>query len=63
MDEKAKSVMWESHTYFMGFDWATKHHAVVILDREGPPEQLGLSHKSKRFQIIRGTKISDIVSD
>jgi transposase len=35
MDEKAKTVMWESQVYFMGFDWATKHHAVVMLDSEG----------------------------
>jgi transposase len=35
MDEKAKTVTWESQAYFMGFDWATKHHAVVVLDHQG----------------------------
>lgn len=35
MDEKSKTTIWESHTYFMGFDWATKHHEVVVLDRDG----------------------------
>ena len=35
MDEKAKTVTWESQAYFMGFDWATKHHAVVVLGHQG----------------------------
>lgn len=35
MDETNNTVTWESQTYFMGFDWAYQHHAIVVLDREG----------------------------
>jgi transposase len=33
--ETSKAVNWESHLYFMGLDWASRHHSIVVLDREG----------------------------
>ena len=35
MEVKVKSSTWESHSHFMGFDWATKHHEVVVLNQKG----------------------------
>ena len=37
MDENMniEAVSWESHTYFMGFDWAKDHHEIVVVNREG----------------------------
>ena len=35
MDETDKTVTWESQAYFMGFDWASKHHAIVVVDHQG----------------------------
>lgn len=31
----SKKAEWELHSMFMGFDWARKHHSIVILDRKG----------------------------
>jgi transposase len=54
MDEKARTVMWESHTCFMGFDWASKHHAVVVLDREGQVVlDLQISHSADGWRCLQ----------
>lgn len=36
MDENMniEAVSWESHTYFMGFDWAKDHHEIVVVNRD-----------------------------
>jgi len=45
MDENMniEAVSWESHTYFMGFDWAKDHHEIVVVNRDSRGEKsLGL---------------------
>jgi len=54
MDKEVKTIAWQSHTYFMGFDWATKDHAVVVLDREGQIIlDLQISHTADGWRLLR----------
>ena len=54
MDEKTQTVTWESHVYFMGFDWATKHHVAVVLDRAGRAVlDLQISHTAEGWRHLR----------
>jgi len=64
MDEKVKSSTWESHGYFMGFDWATKHHDVVVLNREGRTVlDLHISHTAEGWRHLRDQLVNLAGSD
>jgi hypothetical protein len=54
MEVTAKSNTWKSHGYFMGCDWATRHHDVVVLDREGRIVlDLQISHTAEGWRHLR----------
>ncbi len=64
MDVKAKSSTWESHSHFMGFDWATKHHEVVVLNRTGQIVlDLQISHTAEGWRHLRDQLVNLVGSD
>jgi len=45
---------WTEQNYFAGFDWASNHHDVVIVDRSGQiVEQFRFSHDASGWELFR----------
>jgi transposase len=56
MEEKTKSkaVYWESHSHFVGFDWAKDHHQILVIDRDGQIAlDLQIEHTAEGWHRLR----------
>jgi transposase len=60
-NERTKEINWESHLYFMGFDWASRHHEVVVFGREGQIIlDLKISHSAEGWRHLHD-KLTNLV--
>jgi len=49
-----KEMGWESHVYFMGFDWAKGHHQIVMLNNKGKIVlDLEITHTAEGWHNLR----------